>query len=128
MQNIGCYQADVKSFDFSGWCVSEPYQPYDSGLRGLHTVGGKKRYYLSDPFAGVYLTEQEARCLLHFAQGLTYRQIASLLDCAETTVGSYFAGVTRKLHCVNQKQLQHVMAMEGLLSYLWKADPTLWQS
>jgi DNA-binding CsgD family transcriptional regulator len=64
-----------------------------------------QRYYLDEPFAGVYFTQQEARCLLHCKENSRYKSISQALNISERTVEFYLKNMRHKLSCKTKKDL-----------------------
>lgn len=77
----------------------------------------KKRHYLCD-FEGIYFTNQQLICLIHFINGLKTRQIAEILGISISTINGYFGQMCRKVHCHSKKQLAEVFKTTKLYEAL----------
>ena len=59
----------------------------------------RKQIYIGNKLPCSLLTEREAHCLLHFAQGKTIRSTAECLNLSPRTVEFYLKNMKNKLNC-----------------------------
>ena len=76
---------------------------------------GSKRHYLDGEYQGIYLTQREAQCLIHLAQGNSAKHVARILGLSHRTVEFYASRLKEKLNCKTTAQLAFKAAMLGLL-------------
>lgn len=75
----------------------------------------KARYYLGKNFPGVYLTRQEARCMVCFMKGFTYKKTAEVVGISFRTVSSYALNMRRKLLYKSTKNMINEVKKSDLL-------------
>jgi PAS domain S-box-containing protein len=65
----------------------------------------KKRYYLSDEDASIYLTQREAECMLCLANGNSAKEIGKHLKLSPRTVEVHINRMKIKLNCKTKSEL-----------------------
>ncbi len=64
-----------------------------------------QRFYLGKNYPDIYFTSQEARCIKHLLNGLTYKEVGDILQLSPRTVIFYTSNMQAKLGCSSKKEL-----------------------
>ena len=76
------------------------------------------RYYITPPPQSLYLTHQEALCMLYILQGYTMKATAEQLSLSPRTVEFYFKRIREKFGCKTRTQLLTILAEHNALAKL----------
>jgi len=82
-------------------------------LTGIHHAKKYKRYYLLKPFDHIYLTSQEALCVLKILHCETNVAAAKSMNISLRTVEFYLKNVRNKLDCINKVVLLETLQKLG---------------
>ena len=64
-----------------------------------------KKFFLSEPFVGVYLTRREAQVAICLLRGYSFAGIGSCLSISGRTVEFYVTNIRKKMLCANKWEL-----------------------
>jgi DNA-binding NarL/FixJ family response regulator len=93
-------QCGLEAFSTSKWSVKMKY------------------YYLGKNYPNVYLSYQEARCVLYFLKGFNHKKISEVMHLSQRTVDFYVHNIYAKMLCNNQEELLKKIAETDFISYL----------
>lgn len=78
----------------------------------------QKRFYLGATYFGIYLTQQEARCLYHFLQGKNIAQTSTAMRISVKTISFYFCCIRWKIPCRSRKELLNLIVKTDFMKYM----------
>lgn len=82
-----------------------------------------ERYYIIPDIQHLYLTRQEAFCMLYIIQGYTMKATAKKLSLSPRTVEFYFKRIREKFSCKTRAELLTILAKHNTLAKLQQALP-----
>ncbi|HVV69326.1 MAG TPA: LuxR C-terminal-related transcriptional regulator [Gammaproteobacteria bacterium] len=85
-------------------------------------IAEKKRYYLGNKYPGVYFTNQEAKCMVHFLKGLSNAKIGKILQLSTKTIGYYCSRMRFKLGCRTKLMLIELIKTTDFMHCLHEID------
>lgn len=78
----------------------------------------QKRFHLGDAYYGIYLTQQEARCLYHFLQGKTNAETGAAMHISAQTITFYSCTIRWKIPCRSRKELLNLIIKTDFMKYM----------
>ncbi len=88
-------------------------------VRDITLIGDhQKRFYLGNAYLGIYLTQQEARCLYYFLQGMTTIETSAAMGISTITVHFYSCNIRSKIPCSSRKELLELVTKTDFIKYM----------
>jgi FixJ family two-component response regulator len=84
----------------------------------LKKSGKKTRYYLGNHYPGIFLTEQEAKCMFYCMQKFTSKKTGFFMDINFRTVEYYRDNIRCKIGADSKKEMIEKIKNTNFMSYI----------